>query len=121
MQFTTVTKVGLRLPITPQVLAVGAPAASVSLPAAQLIAHGRIPDNGVVMVDCEAAAVLTLYVYVPIRNKWRYPGTDSGAYQKTFTTDGELDFFEGPTGALFYIATSTGTPTIYHSGDPVLQ
>ncbi len=111
-------KTAIELPVTTATLATDTPS-SVSLPAAKTIAHGRIGDTGTVTVDCAADAILTIYIYVPVSSAWRLPGTDSGSYQKTFTSNGHLDFFQGPAGALFFLKASTGTPTIYHNGDPV--
>lgn len=116
-----VVKKGLELPSVSQELSDQAPGTGeYGKKAAAARAHGRIPDSGCVLVECEDTATLTLYVYSPTSRKFRFPGTDSGSYQKEFTeTHGHIDFFEGPAGALFEIVSTVDEITIYHNGDDV--
>lgn len=105
-----VVKNGLKMPHKAAVLGSAAPTLETQ-------AMGKIPDGGVVSVQSAAAVVHSIMIYSVMTSTWIYPGTDSGSYQKTFTTDGNLDFFEGPAGAKFFIFAASGTPTVYHSGD----
>lgn len=85
---------------------------------AALEALGRVPDSGIVVVEMNAGATISLRVFSLASNAWRYPGADAASYQKAFAAAG-IDFFEAPPGALFHLRSATGTPTGYHSGDRV--
>ncbi len=111
---------GLKLPHKLESINTTSPPSGVTGPrAAEDLAIGKIPDSGVVAVEARVAETLTIYTYNPASRHWIFPGTDSGSYQKDFTTSGNFDFFEGPPGALFYIKSSSTTNNIYHSGDDI--
>lgn len=81
-------------------------------------ALGRVPDSGIVVVEMNEGATITLRVFSRASNTWRYPGADAASYQKVFAEAG-IDFFEAPPGALFHLRSASGTPTGFHSGNAV--
>lgn len=84
-------------------------------------AHGRMPDTGCLMVEVNKACIISIYIFMPTSSKWKYPGSNSAQYQKTFSeVDGGFDFFEAPPGAKYYLVSDTASTTAYVS-DPGLS
>lgn len=93
--------------------------AAVNLPNAILEAFGRVPASGCVAVEAMGnVGAITLLVFSEASDTWTYPGTDAASYQKTWNAKG-IDFLEADPGQLFYLRSASGTPNIYHGGDPV--
>lgn len=99
-------------------LPTSAPSHPTVLPSA---AHGKMPDTACLMVEVNKACIISIYIFMPTTNTWKYPGSNSAQYQKTFSeVGGGFDFFEAPAGARFYLVSDTASTTAYVS-DPGLN